>query len=144
MTYGIFKYIFPILTLFGGSMLAPCEVAVKTVSPSIRALLAQTLIEKHNLKEAQIAQILGVTQSAVSKYSKKVRGATIPIVNLPEIQAITNQMIPLLLANPIEHEEVMKLFCQACTVIRNKGLMCSLCQANQKPKIDDCIFCFDP
>ena len=125
-------------------MLAPCEVAVKTVSPSIRALLAQTLIEKHDLKEIQVAKILGVTQSAVSKYAKRVRGATVTIAHLPEIQAITDQMIPLLMTDPIPQREVMKLFCRACIVIRSKGLMCSYCQANQKPKIGNCFFCNDP
>ena len=125
-------------------MLTPCEVAVKTVAPSIRALLAQTLIAKHEMKETQVAQILGITQSAVSKYNKKVRGTTIPIENIPEIQTITNQMITMLLANPVQQVEVMKLFCKACAVIRNKGLMCPLCQQNQKPKIDGCDFCHEP
>jgi uncharacterized protein len=122
-------------------LLTPCEVAVKTVSPAIRALLAQTLIEKHEMKETQVAQVLGITQSAVSKYSNKVRGTTIPIDNIPEVQTITNQMVTLLLASPIQQMEVMKLFCQACTLIRSKGLMCPLCQQNQKPPIDGCDFC---
>jgi predicted transcriptional regulator len=125
-------------------LLTPCEVAVKTVSPSIRALLALTLIEKHEMKETQVAQILGITQSAVSKYNKKVRGTTIPIEKIPEIQTIANQMITMLLANPVQQMEVMKLFCQACSLIRSKGLMCPLCQQNQKPKIDDCDFCHEP
>ena len=125
-------------------MLTPCEVAVKTVSPSIRALLAQTLIDKHEMKETQVAQILGITQSAVSKYNKKVRGTTIPIENIPEIQTITNQMITLLLDNPVQQMEVMKLFCEACALIRSKGLMCPLCQQNHKPKIDGCDFCHEP
>ncbi len=125
-------------------MLTPCEVAVKTVSPAVRALIAQTLIEKHDMKETQVAQILGVTQSAVSKYNKKTRGTTIPISDIPEIQIIANQMIPLLLSNPIQQKEVMKLFCQACSIIRNKGLMCPLCQQNQKPHIESCNFCQEP
>jgi predicted transcriptional regulator len=125
-------------------LLTPCEVAVKTVSPSIRALLALTLIEKHEMKETQVAQILGITQSAVSKYNKKVRGTTIPIEKIPEIQTIANQMITMLLSNPVQQMEVMKLFCQACSLIRSKGLMCPLCQQNQKPKIDDCDFCHEP
>lgn len=125
-------------------MLTPCEVAVKTVSPAIRALLAQTLIDEHKLKEIKVAEILGITQSAVSKYNKKVRGTTIPIENLPEIQPIANQMVSLLLANPVPRIEIMNLFCQACTLIRSKGLMCPLCQQNQKPRIDDCNFCNQP
>jgi predicted transcriptional regulator len=125
-------------------LLTPCEVAVKTVSPAIRALLAQTLIDEHKLKEMKVAEILGITQSAVSKYNKKVRGTTIPIENLPEIQPIANQMVSLLLANPVPRIEIMNLFCQACILIRSKGLMCPLCQQNQKPRIDDCNFCNQP
>ncbi len=122
-------------------MLTPCEVAVKTVSPAIRALIAQTLLEKHKLKEIQVAQILGITQSAVSKYSKRVRGTAIPFDSLPEVRTLTDNMIDLLLTNPVQQVEVMKLFCQACSIIRSRGLMCPLCQENQCPKVDGCDFC---
>ncbi len=125
-------------------MLIPCEVAVKTVSPSIRALLAQTLMEKHQMKQTQVAEVLGITQSAVSKYSKKTRGSTISIENIPEVQALTDQMITLLTANPVPQSEVMKLFCKTCTLIRDRGLMCPLCRQNQSPLIDGCDFCNQP
>jgi predicted transcriptional regulator len=122
-------------------LLTPCEVAVKTVSPAIRALLAQTLIDEHKLKETKVAEILGITQSAVSKYNKKVRGTAIHIENLSEIRPITNQMISHLLSNPVPRMEIMNLFCQVCRLIRSKGLMCPLCQQNQKPEINGCNFC---
>lgn len=125
-------------------MLTPCEVAVKTVSPAIRALLAQTLRDKHELKEIQIAEILGITQSAVSKYSKKIRGASISINSVPEVKSVVDQMASLLVVQPMQMTqqlEVMRLFCEACTIMRKKGLMCELCQQNQKPKIDGCNFC---
>lgn len=125
-------------------MITPCEVAVKTVAPSIRALLAQTLLDKHNLKEAQVAQALGITQSAVNKYSKKVRGTTIHLANMPEIHPIINQMATLLLDKSTEQTQLMRLFCKACTIIREKGLMCPLCQENQKPKNVNCDFCHQP
>ena len=93
------------------------------------------------MKEQQVADMLGVTQSAISKYSKNVRGTTIPLDKIPEVQTIANQMITILLTRPAEYNELMKLFCQACTIIRCKGLMCAICQENQKPKIDNCDFC---
>ncbi len=125
-------------------MLTPCEVAVKTVSPAIRALLAQTLREKHDLKETQIAEILGVTQSAVSKYNKKVRGTSISIDSVPEVQVVISQMASLLVIKPMQTAqqiEVMRLFCDACVLMRKKGLMCELCKQNQKPVVDGCNFC---
>ncbi len=128
-------------------MLTPCEVAVKTVSPAIRALLAQTLFDKHNLNETQVAKILGVSQSAVSKYQKKVRGTTIPIEDLSEVQGIVIQMASILYTQPIQlpqQTQVMELFCKACIMIRSKGLMCTLCKQNQKPQVENCDFCNNP
>jgi len=122
-------------------MLTPCEVVVKAVSPAIRALLAKTLLEKHGMKETQVAEILGVTQSAVSKYFQNARGTSIPLENITEIRTITDQMVALLLSEPTRQTEIMKLFCQACSLIRDKGLMCPLCQLNQKAKIENCDFC---
>ena len=122
-------------------MITPCEIAVKTVSPAIRALLAKNLLEKHELKQIEVAEILGITQSAVSKYFKNVRGTSLQIDSHPEVNSIVNQMADLLLTDPIPHTEVMKLFCQACVTIRSNGLMCPICQQNQKNKIDACDFC---
>ena len=128
----------------GGRVFGPCEVAVKTVAPAIRALVAKKLLENHKLKETQVANMLGVTQSAVSKYFKNIRGTTISIENIPEVQTITNQMVTLLLKNPSSQAELINLFCKVCALIRDKGLMCSLCQQNQKKKNVDCIFCQSP
>jgi len=101
-------------------------------------------MEKHDMTQLEAAHVLGVTQSAISKYSKKVRGMTITVENIPQVQTLTEQMIALLLAKPVQQTEVMHLFCQACTVIRSQGLMCPLCQQNQNPIIDGCNFCNDP
>jgi predicted transcriptional regulator len=125
-------------------LLTPCEVAVKTVSPAIRALLAQRLRDSHKLKETQIAEILGITQSAVSKYSKKVRGTTVSVETVPEVHVLINQMASLLIIKPVQTSQqiaVMRLFCETCSLMRKNGLMCALCKQNQKPKVDGCNFC---
>jgi len=122
-------------------VITPCEVAVKTVSPAIRALLAQNLLNRHDLKEIEVAQVLGISQSAVSKYNKKVRGNTILIESIPEVQTIADQMTALLMTNPVPQTEVIRLFCEACALIRSKGLMCGLCKQNQNPVNDGCDFC---
>jgi predicted transcriptional regulator len=106
--------------------------------------MAQNLIEKHDMNQIEAARILGVTQSAISKYSKKVRGTTIPLENVPQVQTLTDQMIILLMADPVRQTDVMQLFCQTCRLIRSQSLMCPLCQQNQVPKIDGCNFCGQP
>ena len=123
-------------------MLIPCEVAIKTVLPSIRALMARNLLQKHRMREGQVAELLGVSQSAVSKYFQKARGTAVPIDNQVEVQAIVGQMISLLIHEPNKKMEIMKLFCQACALIRKKGLMCPFCQQNApRTETDNCDFC---
>ncbi|MCK5562646.1 transcriptional regulator, partial [Candidatus Bathyarchaeota archaeon] len=60
----------------------PCEVAVKSVVPAIRAGLAKELVQTHKLRQIDIANLLGITQTAVSKYTRDVRGRVVQIENV--------------------------------------------------------------
>ena len=124
-------------------LLLPCEVGVKTVLPAIRAEMARDLVEKHGMKEQQAAEILGLSQSAISRYTTKNRGNIITIEDVPEVQTLIDQMINLLL-NEKSHQtiEILRLFCETCKVIRQKGLMCQFCQTKTpKPSAETCAFC---
>ena len=55
-------------------MLLPAEIESKTLIPALRAILAKTLAEKHNVREDEISKMLGVTQAAVSNYIRGTRG----------------------------------------------------------------------
>ena len=105
-------------------MLQPCEIGVKAVLPAIRALLARTIVEKHGMKEEKAAEILGLSQSAVSRYVTKARGNTIAIENVTEVQKLIDQMITFLIHEPNQQMKILQLFCQTCKIIREKGLMC--------------------
>ena len=120
----------------------PCEVGVKAVLPAVRALMARTIVEKHGMKEQQVAEILGLSQSAISRYTSKDRGNIIAIENVPEVQTLIDQMINLLLYNAHQKNEIMELFCQTCRIIREKGLICPLCQEKTgNTDLETCSFC---
>ncbi len=51
-----------------------CEVLSQEVFPSIRALVAQILIEKYGYTQTKVSKILGVTQPAISYYLSGKRG----------------------------------------------------------------------
>ena len=97
MTCVIFIYISNRNRRIGESMLLPCEVGVKTVLPAIRAEMARGLVEKHGMKEQQAAEILGLSQSAISRYTTKNRGNIITIEDIPEVQTLIDQMLNLLM-----------------------------------------------
>ena len=123
-------------------LLMPCEIGVKTVLPAMRSLMARAIVENYEMKEKRAAEILGLSQSAISRYTKKNRGNILTIENEPEVQVLIDQLIGLLLQEPQQKKEIMNLFCQTCKTIREKGLMCHICK-EKSPKIwaETCTFC---
>ncbi len=123
-------------------MIIPCEIAVKSVVPAVKALMAMELVEKHGLNQNEVAELLGISQSAVSKYTRKTRGYVIRIDNIEEIQIQVDSMVSLVVAGTGERTDLLRLFCQTCEAIRRKGLMCEFCQRTEpRIKIEECTLC---
>ena len=128
-------------------MIAPCEVAVKSVVPAVKALVANELVEKHGLKQDEVAELLGISQSAVSKYTRKTRGHVIKVDDIEDIRPLISKMIVLLLSRNYQRQELLSSFCQTCVAIRKKGLMCKFCRKTDPHiVIEECSFCliYDP
>ena len=51
-----------------------CEIVAKEILPSLRALVAKSLIEKYKLTQQDAAKRLGLTQGAISQYTRNIRG----------------------------------------------------------------------
>jgi predicted transcriptional regulator len=104
--------------------------------------MARSIVEKHGLNEKQTADLLGLSQSAVSRYVGRGRGNLLNIEGTPEVLALIDQMVNHLIKAPHNKTEILKLFCQTCTTIREKGLMCPTCQ-KQMPRewAEKCFFC---
>ena len=126
-------------------MIVPCEIAVKSVIPAVKALIAIQLVEKNGLKQEKVAEILGISQSAVSKYTRKVRGCAIKIDGIEEIEPLIKKMVGLLENENYQRREFLKTFCQTCITIRKTGIMCQFCQkTEQKITMQECGFCLNP
>lgn len=123
-------------------MILPCEIAVKSVIPAVKALMAKELVEKHGLRQDEVAELLGISQSAVSKYTRKVRGYVIKIDDVEEVQPLISKMIGLLVSGTCKRREFLVVFCQTCSTIRKTRLMCPFCQkADPAIEIEECGLC---
>ena len=60
-------------------MIVPCEVAVRSVVPAVKALIASELLDQHGLKQDEVAEIPGISRSAISWYTCRTREHTIRI-----------------------------------------------------------------
>ena len=124
------------------TMLLPCEVAVRSLVPSIRSAIARELTQTYGLKQKDVANLLGVTQTAVSKYTRHVRGTVLKIEEVEEVQLTLKETVLSLANGSMSKYELVAKFCVVCEIIRRKGLMCKLCKLSD-PSIDiqQCFVC---
>jgi predicted transcriptional regulator len=116
-------------------MLMPCEVAVKSVVPSIRAYIAKELTQTYDMRQVDVAALLGITQTAISKYTNQIRGATLEIGQTEEITSMLNDIASKLVKNQITQQQLIAEFCQVCKTARRTGIMCNLCKRSD-PELD--------
>lgn len=123
-------------------MLMPCEVAVKCVLPSIRALVAKKLTQEYGLKQRETGNLLGITQAAVSQYLRKARGTTLDLEENGEINNLVKKIVYMLCEKSISSKELTLKICSVCEAIRKMGLMCKP-HKNLEPELaKECEVCF--
>jgi predicted transcriptional regulator len=124
-------------------LILPCEVAARSVVPAIKASIAVQLIESFSMKQKDVADLLGLSQSAVSKYSTGTRGYILKIGEVEEVKPIIAEMVAMLASGKPRRAEILEKFCQTCMIIRRKGLMCQFCEkADSTVRVEKCNFCF--
>jgi len=144
MTYVMLIYISPQFYHSETTMLLPCEIAAKTIIPSIKATIAAQLTEIHGLKQSEVANLLGITQSAVSKYTTGRRGYILKIEEIDEVKPLIAGITNALTSGKPDRTQLLLKLCQTCTIIREKGLMCEFCQkADPRIKRVECTFCLN-
>jgi predicted transcriptional regulator len=123
-------------------MLTPCEVAVKCALPSIRAMIATQLTERHNLKQAEAAKLLDISQPAISLYQAKLRGTSLNLESDPDITALVTEHADYLVKGTAAQKEKLGSFCSICKTLRAKGLLCKIHKAFEPNiSIETCKFC---
>jgi hypothetical protein len=124
-------------------MSVPCEVAVKCVLPVVRAMLAQELMAKYRLKQTEVAEMLRVSQPAVSLYCRKIRGRAIDLENDEDIGNLVHNFARALAENNLSRRDFIPKYCEICRTIRAKGLLCELHRAfDPTINIEACELCY--
>ena len=125
-------------------MLTPCEVAVKCALPSVRAMVASELMNKHSLNQAQVAKLLGISQPAISLYQKKLRGNSLDLWKDSDIATSVAKHAEFLVNGGTDSKNSLAWFCGICKTLRAKGYLCKI-HKDMDPTwdVDSCDFCKD-
>lgn len=97
-------------------MKLPCEKALWYVLPQIRVDLTKELV-KSDMSQKEVADILGVTPSAVSQYIHKKRGGKVKMSSdyKKRIRKTAEEIM-----DSTSEEQTQKLICRCCTASRPK------------------------
>jgi len=124
-------------------MSVPCEVAVKCVLPVVRAMIAKELTTEYQLKQREVAELLAVSQPAISLYYRKIRGRAIDLESDRDIRGLVENVAKSLAERKPSRRDLILMYCEICRTIRAKGLLCKLHKAfDPAIDIDSCALCF--
>jgi len=122
-------------------MLLPAEIESKTLIPALRAILAKTLAEKHEIREDEISKMLGVTQAAVSNYIRGTRGDPELIKKLLAETQISEMVLEIsddLASDKAYSPSSLSKFIGLCNFIKSSLLICDI-HHNLESDIDEAV-----
>ncbi len=105
-------------------MLTPYEVIVKTALPAIRSMLAKDLTKKYNLKQKEIAELMHLTQAAVSYYLTRSRGKYMDYLQNTEINKMIEELSERLYREKLSSQELILEINKLILYIMKKGYLC--------------------
>ena len=108
------------------NMKISCESAMWYILPAVRKEFAKSLIEDHGLTQRKAADVLGITEAAVSRYVSGKRGdLEIPDDKmLKEIKESSNRIVEG------NGKTVMEETCRICGLIKSKSIVSNLYKAH--------------
>jgi len=104
-----------------------CEVIVTTILPAIRSIITKELLSSYHLTQKEAANLLGLTQPAISQYNRESRGFKVKILEKqPRIMKMIDDLTRDIAAERLNAKEIQSRFCEICKIIRGSKLICSM------------------
>ena len=116
----------------------PQEIEAWYLIPAIRRELSIILVEKEKLKQKEAAEILGITEAAVSQYIKQKRGAE---VEFSEKEKEGIQKCARELTKTKNQTKIRKLIFGLCVNLRGSKSICDLHRLKDKEIPKKCDIC---
>jgi len=101
-----------------------CLVMVKYVLPALRAKVAEKLIER-GYRVKDVAEILGLTQAAVSQYITSKRGQKGKAIIEKSDRAceVINELVNEIVEGRATMEDEVDYLCKVCEILRDNGVV---------------------
>ena len=118
----------------------PQEVEVRYILPAIRRELARIFIQEHKLSQKESAQVLGLTEAAVSQYQHSKRAKEVVFSNdvVNEIRISADRI----LADRTNKQRLIAEMYRISSLTTVRHILCDL-HRSQSKDLANCNICFD-
>ncbi|MDI6826800.1 MAG: hypothetical protein QMD36_06525 [Candidatus Aenigmarchaeota archaeon] len=118
-----------------------CEVIVTTILPAIRSMITKELLTTYKLTQEEAADLLGLTQPAISQYSHESRGRKVKLLEKqPKIMEMVDNLTKNINSGKLNGRQIQAEFCKICKSIRESKTICRL-HEKIYPSIAPCSEC---
>ena len=118
----------------------PQEIEVRYILPAIRRELARIFIQEHKRSQKEAANILGLTEAAVSQYqhSKRAKEVVFSDAIVDEIRTSANRI----LAEKNNKQRLIAEMYRISNLTTVRHILCDL-HRSQSKELESCNVCFD-
>ena len=118
----------------------PQEIEVRYILPSIRRELARIFIQGHKLSQKEAANLLGLTEAAISQYkhSKRAKEVVFSDNVINEIKVSADRI----LADKLNKQRVIAEMYRISNLTKVRQILCDI-HRSQSKDLENCSICFD-
>ncbi|MBI4452756.1 transcriptional regulator [Candidatus Woesearchaeota archaeon] len=118
----------------------PQEIEVRYILPAIRRELARVLINEHSLSQKGAANLLGLTEAAVSQYQHSKRAKE--VVFSDEVEVEIRKSAEKILTESKNKQRVVAEIYRISNLTTVKHILCDL-HRSQSKDLANCNICFE-
>ena len=118
----------------------PQEIEVRYIIPAIRRELASALIKEHKKSQKEVANILGLTEAAISQYRHSKRAKE--VVFSGNVADEIKKSAEKILADKNKRQRVIAEISRISNLTTVKHILCDI-HRQQSKDLKHCNVCFD-
>ncbi len=120
------------------------EIGSRFVMPSLRRRMVEVLYKDYRMNQMEIANLLHITQSAVSRYLSGGRGKLIDISKYKDINEDLTHLIDLIVEKKPSSIEIQKQLLRLSFRMFSRGYLCELHgKLDSSIEVEKCNICSD-
>jgi hypothetical protein len=102
-----------------------CMIIVRYILPAIRAKLAMKLVEKRGFRSKEAAEMLGLTQAAISQYMNSKRGQQgIKLIESSKnAEAVIDELVEKIVDGDFDFDLEVEYVCMICDILRREKVI---------------------